>query len=77
MRLKHILTKPALIEYRTNAPFGESVFIGECRYDGSQLIPLDHDIYSLEDEISHYEISETDDGLQLITVYYESEWTKG
>lgn len=75
MKLKHILTKPALIEYRTNGPLGESIFVGECKYDGEKLVPLDHDNYSLEDEISSYKISELDEqDLQLITVFYESEW---
>ena len=74
MKIKHILTKPSLIEYRTRGPNGEDMFCGECRYDGTNLVTLDGDSYSLEDEISHYEISEMDDGLQLITVYYEAEW---
>ena len=71
MRLKHILTKPALIEFRTKLPNGEDIFAGECKYtkDGG-LLAMDGDSYSLEDEIVHYEIAELPYDQQIITVWY-------
>lgn len=79
MKLKHIITpnKTALIEYRTKGPNGEDLFAGECRYKDGELIPCDGDSYSLEDEISHYEIAELPCDYQIITVWYESEWVCG
>jgi len=71
MRLKHILTKPALIEFRTKLPNGEDIFAGECKYTkGGRLLATDGDSYSLEDEIVHYEIAELPYDQQIITVWY-------
>lgn len=73
MKLKHILTKPALIEYRTKLN-GEDIFAGECKYtNDGKLLSIDGDSYSLDDEIIHYEISELPYDQQIITVWYESE----
>lgn len=60
MILKDVLNKPyEYITYRTiinidGVPSDE--FIGCCKYDGKNLISLDGDTYSLEDEIEKYKI---------------------
>lgn len=55
MKLREILRDDiTYIEYRTYLPSGEDVFMGMCEYKDGQLISLDWDSYSLDDEISSY-----------------------
>lgn len=60
MKLKDLLTPTPIpiIEWRTNDPFGEDpdgIFCGVCTWDGTELLPLDGDFYTPEEEIYRYE----------------------
>lgn len=76
IKLKDILPKniDCIIEYRTHTPDGTDVLSGYCKWIKGNLVPMDGDDYSLEDEISNYEISQS---VSLITVWYESKWIEG
>ena len=62
------------IEYRTYTPGGEDILAGYCRWNGMQLISMDGDSYSLDDEITKYEINVNTHDKILLTVWYESSW---
>jgi len=71
--LRDILPKTGdyIIEYRTYLPDGTDVLAGYCCYKNNELIPLDGDTYSLNDELLKYSTSQT---IKYITVWYESKW---
>ena len=71
MKLKDILSNSPIdkIEVRTNDPFGDDMLFGFCRWTGTELVSLDGDNYSIEDEITKYEFEEYG-----LTYWIESEW---
>ena len=74
MKVKDILPKHEVnIMVRTNPPKNficEDLLVGYCKWDGKNLISLDGDSYSIEDEITKYEYE--DDG--SLTYWIGSEW---
>lgn len=74
MKLKKLLPKRKItIEYRTCDPFGQDILAGVCEWDGKTLIPLDGDLYYVDDEISSY-VWENNNHL---IIWYLSEWITG
>lgn len=71
MKLKDILSNSPIdkIEVRTNDPFGDDMLFGFCRWTGTELVSLDGDNYSIEDEITKYKFDEYG-----LTYWIESEW---
>ena len=74
MKLRDILEGHAPVIYcqeRTNfEDIPDGIFTGSCKWTGTELLPLDGDIYSLDDEIYRYEWEE--DG--SLTYWVHSEW---
>ena len=60
------------IQYRCYgpAPIFEDMVFGYCRWTGSELISLDGDSYSLDDEIIKYQFIDED----FLVIYFEAEW---
>ena len=73
MRIKDIVNyideNDITIEYRTYTPDGYDILTGYCRWNGMQLIPLDGDTYSLNDEIIKYKISIGRNDKILLTIW--------
>ena len=65
------------VMYRTSGPGGEDLLAGCCRHVRGFLVPEDHDIYSMDDEVMRYSFSSEADGKPLLTVWYQSEWIGG
>lgn len=58
------------IIYRTHGPDGEDILAGFCRWESGQLISEDGDSYSLDDEITDYQIELFhDDEEELMSPY--------
>lgn len=59
------------IMYRTNSPFNdrEDMLVGYCAYLDEELISLDGDSYSLDDEIEKYKWED-----DMLIVWYKSTW---
>lgn len=81
MKLKDILKGKnyKYIEYYVILPQtlgGEIVFSGLCRYMNGELISLDGDTYSLEDELIRYEVHRGEDGREILCIYqyFGEEW---
>lgn len=80
MKLRDILQKGKpveLIEVRTNDPledpedvYEDGLLFGYCKWDGKDLIPLDGDFYSLDEEVVRFKF---EDENHLIYWIY-SEW---
>lgn len=74
MKVKEILPQhPVNIAVRINAPENcgyKDLLFGHCKWDGKDLISLDGDTYSIEDEICRCEY-ETDGSL---TYWISAEW---
>ena len=71
MQLKYLLEyKPIDIEYRTYDMFGDDILAGYCKWTGTELVALDGDNYSVEDEVYKYRRNTPRD----LTVWYESKW---
>lgn len=66
------------IIYRTYDPDGNDVFAGMCKYHDGELVPCDHDTYSLDDKIIDYQMyhNEAENKWEL-AVWYESNWMEG
>lgn len=64
------------VEYRTNGPMNEKIWIGTVLYDGNELIPYDGDTYSLDDEIDKFEIKHPEGIDEYLVVWYESHWIR-
>lgn len=77
MKLKDLLTSTPIpvIEWRSNDPLGkdpDGIFCGLCTWNGKELLSLDGDIYSPEEEIYRYEwYGENNENL---TYWSESKW---
>jgi hypothetical protein len=76
MKLKELLSDNRLaIEYRTIHPEYGDILTGSCHWNGTELIPDDGDIYSIEDEIEKYVFIQRYDGLpDDLTIWYKSDW---
>lgn len=59
-----------LIEYRTIVE-GIDFFAGICRYEDGNLLSLDGDNYSLDDEIYKYGEGTAVTGEKMLTVWYK------
>lgn len=69
MKLKNILDdEDCYITYRTTGPHGEDILFGYCYWDGEKLKSKDGNSYSVEDEITKYELHSAGD----LTVWYKS-----
>ncbi len=63
------------IEYRTYDEDGNDIFAGICTYKNGELIPVDHDTYSLDDEIEDYQMFHDEERDKwTLTVWYTSSW---
>ena len=63
------------IEYRTYDNDGNDIFAGLCIYKNGELEAVDHDNYSLDDEIEDYEMSHDEERDKwTLAVWYKSEW---
>lgn len=75
MKVKEILPQHSVnIMVRTNAQANcgcNDLLFGYCKWDGKNLVSLDGDTYSVEDEISRYEYEA--DG--TLTYWVISEWS--
>lgn len=71
MKLKDILPNHPIgqIEVRTNDPWGEDMLFGYCAWTGNELISLDGDTYSIEEEITNYMWDAHD-----LVYWFRSEW---
>lgn len=70
LTLKDILPKHSIdIQVRTYAPDGEDMLFGLCHWNGTELISVDGDNYSVNDEVSKYLFDEFG-----LTYWFESEW---
>ena len=83
MKLKDILnyynTNFSYIEFRCLYKIKGKIyddFFGACKYINGELIPLDHDHYSLEDKYDKWETWEKD-GEQYLTVWERTEVIRG
>ena len=73
MKLKDLLKDyPINIMYRTHYK-EKDMLAGYCFWTGTELVSLDGDDYSVDDEISGYEWNGADD----LTIWYESNWIEG
>lgn len=64
------------VDYRTYTPDGEDIFTGACVITNTgDIVSLDHDTYSMNDEFIKYEIQPGDDN--ILVCWYESEWLNG
>ena len=61
------------IEYRTYDEDGNDIFVGICIYKNGELIPVDHDTYSFDDEIEDYQMFHDEEHNKWkLTVWYTS-----
>ena len=82
MKLREILQRInrdiPFISYRTfvslNTDDDTDIFAGACEYKDGEIISLDGDSYSLEDEISAYEYDKQNN---ILAVWYKSKWIRG
>ena len=74
MKLKDILPEQPVkrIMVRTYGPDGEDMLFGYCMWTGRNLISLDGDSYSIEEEIVKYVFDEYG-----LIYWFESEWIGG
>lgn len=64
------------VEYRTNGPTHDEIWVGTAFYNGETLIPYDGDSYFLDDEIDKFEIRHPEGVNDYLVVWYESTWVK-
>lgn len=71
MKLKDLLSNKIItIEVRTFDPNGDDMLFGYCRWNGKELVSLDGDTYSVEDEVCKFKF----DNPSELTYWFESEW---
>ena len=71
MKLKDLLSNNIItIEVRTFDPDGDDMLFGHCRWNGKELVSLDGDTYSVEDEVYKFKF----DNPSELTYWFESEW---
>lgn len=71
---------PLTIMYRVTVKVDgveEDTLAGYCEYNGNELVSLDGDSYSLDDELIAYSIFKTDTNEFLLSVTYEGEFVWG
>lgn len=64
------------VDYRTFTPDGDDILTGICLINkNGDIVSLDYDSYSMNDEFINYEIIYDTDNNKVLVCYYESEWT--
>ena len=70
IKLKDILPNHSIdIQVRTYDPDGKDILFGFCHWTGNELVSIDGDNYSVDEEVLKYSFDE--DGL---IYWFESEW---
>ena len=73
IRVHKLEDRTVVITYRMILPDGTDIFAGACVYKDGGLTPVDHDNYSLGDEVVRCLVIPTTTDVWM-DVWYESEW---